>query len=405
VGRAREVALGLRAIGVKRGDRVGLLLDDGAHAPALELGVWVAGGAVVPVPASLGVGPAGQVLRGVGATWCLAERPDHTLGLVATSDEPTDKPSFSRLSALGREADAAEPDAFERLLAGLPPDDPAVVVLDPDHAGERRAGFSHRSLHLGLQVLMRAFAAPVPPAAVASATDEPELAPPVVVVGRWSDVTDRALGTWWPAACGRDGHLVAHRGLPEATAGHHPVAVVADPAGWELIGTRLRDEARDVPGGVRLLDQSVDGRLDRVAHAGLRTAVGGRLRKAVGLDGCEVALATGQLDERTRLDFDAVGVAVVPAWTPAGVVGPVTVGRPPAAAADGWGRPVPGRSVHVVDPDGEGHGELLITGAGLEDEREAEGAAGVATGRHGWIDRRGNVHLTPGPDAPQESGA
>jgi hypothetical protein len=397
VSRARDVALGLRAIGLRRGDRVGLVLDDGAHGAALELGVWVAGGAVVPVPAAIGVEAAGHVLRGVGATWCVAERPDHTLGLVATSGEPPGDPSFTRVAGLGRQADIAQPDAFERLLAALAPDDPAVVVLDPAGAGEREAGFSHRSLHLGVQVLARAFEAPVPPAPAA-----PDAAGPVVVVGRWSDVTSRALGTWWPAVSGRDGHLVDHRGLAEATAGHHPAAVVADPEGWALLRERLRDEARRVPGGLRLLGYPADGRFDRAAHAGLRAALGGRLRDAVGLDACRLALVTGAIDERTRLDLAAVGIDVVNAWTPAGVVGPATVGRAPGGPEGGLGRPLPGRSVLVSEPDPAGHGELVVTGAGLEGGSGQGSSGRVDTGRHGWLDDQGNVHLDTAAAHPPE---
>jgi len=178
---------------------------------------------------------------------------------------------------------------------------------------------------------------------------------------------------------------------------------VADPEGWALLHERLRDEARRVPGGLRLLGHPADGRFDRAAHAGLRAALGGRLRTAVGLDACRLALVTGTLGERTRLDLAAVGVDVVSAWAPAGVVGPATVARAPGRPDGGLGRPLPGRSVLVADPDAAGHGELVVTGAGLEGG-SGEGSSGrVETGQHGWLDDHGNVHLDSSAARPPGS--
>jgi hypothetical protein len=178
--------------------------------------------------------------------------------------------------------------------------------------------------------------------------------------------------------------------------------VVADPEGWALLRERLRDEARRVPGGLRLLGYPADGRFDRAAHAGLRAALGGRLRDAVGLDACRLALVTGAIDERTRLDLAAVGIDVVNAWTPAGVVGPATVGRAPGGPEGGLGRPLPGRSVLVSEPDPAGHGELVVTGAGLEGGSGQGSSGRVDTGRHGWLDDQGNVHLDTAAAHPPE---
>ena len=135
-----------------------------------------------------------------------------------------------------------------------------------------------------------------------------------------------------------------------------------------------------MPGGLRLLGYPADGRFDRAAHAGLRAALGGRLPgMSVGLDACRLALVTGAIDERTRLDLAAVGVDVVNAWTPAGVVGPATVGRAPGGPEGGLGRPLPGRSVWCPEPDPAGHGELVVTGAGL---KGGSGQGSSWPGRH-----------------------
>ena len=57
----------------------------------------------------------------------------------------------------------------------------------------------------------------------------------------------------------------------------------------------------------------------------------------------------------------------------------------------------------VADPDAAGHGELVVTGAGLEGG-SGEGSSGrVGTGQNGWLDDHGNVHLDTAATHPSGS--
>ncbi|HSK27805.1 MAG TPA: alpha/beta fold hydrolase [Jiangellales bacterium] len=69
--RVREIAAGLAAAGVRRGDRVALLVPPGADLTAAVYACWRAGAVIVVADAGLGLRAMGRALRGAGPDWVI----------------------------------------------------------------------------------------------------------------------------------------------------------------------------------------------------------------------------------------------------------------------------------------------------------------------------------------------
>ena len=69
--RVRDLAAGLAALGVQRGDRVALLVPPGADLAAAVYACWQAGAVIVVADAGLGLGPMGRALRGAGPAYVI----------------------------------------------------------------------------------------------------------------------------------------------------------------------------------------------------------------------------------------------------------------------------------------------------------------------------------------------
>jgi acyl-CoA synthetase (AMP-forming)/AMP-acid ligase II len=113
--RAREVARGLMALGVERGDRVGVLAPNGWTWVVAACGVWDCGGVLVPLSTRFRGLEAVEVLRATGVRVLLAS--EHFMGtsyvgLIAAAGEGAGRP-FAGLPGLRQVvvADAEDGDA------------------------------------------------------------------------------------------------------------------------------------------------------------------------------------------------------------------------------------------------------------------------------------------------------
>ncbi len=166
-----EVAAGLRAAGVRPGDRVLLLSENRLEWVLADLGTLLAGAADVPAyPTSLAP-QVGEILRDSGARAAfvssagqLAKLREAASGaatpepLVAFDESAAagGAPSFSDLRARGREALAADPGLAARLLSEIHPEALASIVYTSGTTGvPKGVRLSHRNFQANIRAAIR----------------------------------------------------------------------------------------------------------------------------------------------------------------------------------------------------------------------------------------------------------
>ncbi len=151
----RHVALGLHSLGLKRGENVGLILDNHPEWLFSELGAQALGAVTVPLFTSAVAKELIGGLNRVEAAYVFAQDQEQVDKLLALRDElpfvrnviyvdPTgmrtyrDDPwliSFAQLLDLGEELDGEEPDLFNRELWEGKPDDVALMLMTSGTTG------------------------------------------------------------------------------------------------------------------------------------------------------------------------------------------------------------------------------------------------------------------------------
>ncbi len=350
--RARVAALGAEAAGLAVGQPVDVAIDAGPDRVVAEMAV-VAVGAVLTIHGAGGSGGTARLDRG---------------RLTAAESD-------------GARLDAEDPDRFERMVDAREPG--AVAVL----SGGRP--ITSEEAQWGLRSVARWL---LPVRAGLGAGE----APVVVGDGQWDEPGAAVLGWWWACLEGGSVHVAGEGGVPAATAGARPHLVVSGPQGWADVAAavRARSGARQAFGRCYLAAgraQAAGERLssgERVALAALDRTCGRDIRTALGLDRGPLAVCLGPVDEASRRDLAAAGVAVLGAWTPPGALVPAVAADPTELPPPSSGRPLPGHTVRIVD------GEVRV-------DRGGRGGGDLATGRRGRLDGQGHLHL----DAPRRLGS
>ncbi|HYW08939.1 MAG TPA: amino acid adenylation domain-containing protein [Longimicrobium sp.] len=296
--RVEELAAALRALGVGRETRVGILLDRSADAVAAILATMRAGGAYVPLDAAFPAGRLAYMLRDSGAA-------------VLVTDGSG--------AALGYEAGCRVLRADQPLSAEAAPD-PAAPATGPEHAAYVVYTSGTTGRPKGTVVEHRALARYT--RAAVAALDLPEGASYAVVSTLAADLGSTML---FPAlVLGGTLHLVAeHR--------------AADPDGWAAYAAEHDiDCLKIVPSHLHML-------LDATRPAGALP----RQRLVLGGEACP-----RQLLERVRAL--APGCRIFNHYGPTETTVGVVVGE--LAEGDGGapplGRPLPGACIHLLDTRG-----------------------------------------------------
>ena len=114
VDRVRRLATALVELGVKRGDRVALMAENGPHWPVADFATLCVGGVLVPIYPTLTADQAAYVVNDCGAELVLVQGRTRLDGLLG---ERADMPHVKQFVVIDAEPDGDEALSFSRLLA------------------------------------------------------------------------------------------------------------------------------------------------------------------------------------------------------------------------------------------------------------------------------------------------
>lgn len=164
---ATRAALGLKALGLKRGENVGLILDNHPEWLFSELGTQAVGAITAPLFTSAVAKELVGILQRIEAAYVIVQDQEQIDKLLAFRDEiphvrniiyvdPTgmrtynEDPrliSFSQLLELGEEVDSEEPDRFRQALWDGKPEDVALMLMTSGTTGiPKLVMLAHRNL-------------------------------------------------------------------------------------------------------------------------------------------------------------------------------------------------------------------------------------------------------------------
>jgi long-chain acyl-CoA synthetase len=152
---ASEVALGLRALGLKKGDIVCILSETRAEFYLADVGIMAAGGVSAALYTAYPMPEMARSLQSVSPEFLMVENPKTLASLAAAVHEQNhplpphvilltgEAPgaiTFAELQKTGRAVVEQDPGAFERIRAEVHPDDPAILYLTSGATGEPKIG-------------------------------------------------------------------------------------------------------------------------------------------------------------------------------------------------------------------------------------------------------------------------
>ncbi|MDQ2799392.1 MAG: long-chain fatty acid--CoA ligase [Armatimonadota bacterium] len=178
--RVREVALGLRALGIERGDRVAILSENRPEWAVLDLATLAAGAVSVPVYPTLPASQVAHILSDSGAKAIIAENAKQTakvvqaresapsLSIVITLDEAAAKDGILSLaSVIQAGADASFEESYEARRDSVQPDDLMSLVYTSGTTGNPKgAMLTHGNMAAALDAANHQFPQFQPPSDV-----------------------------------------------------------------------------------------------------------------------------------------------------------------------------------------------------------------------------------------------
>ena len=252
--RTREVAAGLTASGVRRGDRVALLVPPSADLSAAVYALWRAGAVVVVADRGLGLRGMGRALRGarvdhvVGTTRGLAAARLMRLPGTRIATGPVPRPLRAALGARSSLADLARLGRARgdgSVGVAVRAEDECAVLFTSGATGPAKGVvYRHRQAQAQLRLLRAAYGLGPEDRIVAAFAPFALLAPGLGVASAVPAVDVTAPGTLTAPA------------LADAVAAVAATVVFASPAALRNVAATAADltvRQREVLGGVRLL--------------------------------------------------------------------------------------------------------------------------------------------------------
>lgn len=412
--RVGAVAGGLDVLGVRPGDRVGVVSEARPEWLLADLGALAAGAVVVALHARLPAHEIGAALDHSDARVVFVEdrlvaarlasvrhRIPQLEQVILLEGEAPDDLGLLSLAALESLASPGRGEERVRMAAAMPAASPCAIAYDTGDELVRGAVLTHRNVMGTLRALRSAYGAALAPVETTMSCLPP------------AHLRERVLGWYLPLFLGKT--LACGRGperILEDLAAVRPGYLVAVPRLLELLHGRLQLEQEASPGlRRRVLSRALElgrvrGRLVRARRVvptalARRWAVADRLvlsRLRDRLGGLSVIACGGApLSSAVARFYDALGIVLSEGWGRSETTAVATFNPTSAARFGSAGRPLPGVEVDVA-PDGE----LRIRGvnvfAGYHRDPEAtasviDGDGFVRTGDLGRVDADGFVHV------------
>jgi long-chain acyl-CoA synthetase len=367
---AEEIAAGLRALGVQKGDVVGLDSETRAEFYLADIGILAAGAIAAALYPAFPYAELDRTLRACDAQAVFVEDPEklarlrkagktplEVLWILLTGEAEGAWP-LEGLREVGRDAIARDPELIGRLEREVASSDCAILYLTSGATGEPKMSLvTHAALIANL-----------------------DMAPKVLDLGPQDStvaflpsahIMQRVVIEQLPLACGAQVWFSEslHR-LPHELAGIKPTLFVAPPRLWERVHTSIRAElcrrsplirgiveaalelgleaVRLRPSGRRLSlwKRPLLKLADRLLFSRMRARFGGRLRIC--------ASGSAPLGKELNEFFLAIGLPLIEGYglTEGGIM---IINRPGCPRAGSIGMPLPGAEARLAED-----GELLI---------------------------------------------
>lgn len=368
---AEEIAAGLRALGIAKGDVVALNSETRLEFYLADLGILANGSIAAAMYPSY---PAADLVRTIQTSGARAVFVEDAKTLeplrgapaghwILLTGEAEGAITLEALRGLGRDALARDPELLARMLAGVSPSDNAILYLTSGATGEPKMSLvTHAALLANLEMGPKVL----------------ELGPrdSTVAFLPSAHIMQRVVIELLTLACGVQVWFSEslHR-LPHELAGLKPTLFVAPPRLWERVHTSIRAELRRRSPLVRGIVEAAlelgleavrlrsSGRrlalwkrpllklADRLLFRRMRVRFGGRLRVC--------ASGSAPLGKELNEFFLAIGLPLIEGYglTEGGIV---IINRPASPRAGSIGLPMPGVEVRLAED-----GEMLIRSATL----------------------------------------
>lgn len=400
----RQIAVGLREIGVAKGDIVALQSETRAEFYLADSGVTSTGAIAAALYTSLPYGDQAGTLRACGARIVLVENAKAMRALeAAAGDAPLDVRwilltgeaddgtshhadgvrTLEQLRASGEQRLRDNPGAFDFIRSEVGPSDPAVLYMTSGATGEPKMGLvTHRALVANMD--MAPYALPLTPddatiAFLPSAHIAQRVVVQLVPVRTGAEV-------WFSEGLSK---------LPHEIRTIRPTFFLAPPRVWERVYSTISTEIRKRPAAVRRLfylglgagskasalrqaGQPVPAMLktslrffDRVVFNKIRERLGGRIRIA--------ASGAAPLGKDLAEFYAAIGMPLIEGYglTEGGVAALNPLDRPKSGSI---GKMLPGVEGRLEDD-----GELMLRSACVFNGYYNDPEATAAVLRDGWL--------------------
>ncbi|MGH9620400.1 MAG: AMP-dependent synthetase/ligase [Bryobacteraceae bacterium] len=396
---SREIALGLRALGLAKGDIVCILSETRAEFYLTDLGIMGAGGIAAALYTAYPMADLAKNLSDVAPKFLFLEdakmlgelsravedsggsMPEH---LVLLTGEAGGALSLAELLRLGREAMERDPQAFSRIQEEISPEEPAILYLTSGATGEPKMSLtSHRAALANMD--MSPVALPVAPEdSTVVFLPSAHIAQRIVL-----ELIPMRMGmpVWFSESLSR---------LPGELRSIRPTVFLAPPRLWERMYATIQNELNKRPAIARKLfylalglgSEAFHRRLDKrpvpawmsqalkladkLMFAKIRERLGGRVRIA--------ASGAAPLGKDLAEFFAAIGMPLIEGYglTEAGVLCFNPLDRPKPGSI---GTALPGVDMRLAED-----GELQVrTPCLLMGYYKDEAATRSVVGEDGWF--------------------
>jgi long-chain acyl-CoA synthetase len=367
---SREIALGLRALGLRKGEIVCILSETRAEFYLVDLGIMGAGGVAAALYTAYPMADLARNVRDAEPGFLFIEDPKTLTALsnalaeqgislppnviLMTGESPGVR-SLAELQNLGRELAERDPEALQRLNEELSPDDAAILYLTSGATGQPKMGLTSHAA-----ILANIDAAPVvlptgPEDSMLVFLPSAHIAQRIVL-----ELVPMRMGTpvWFSESLSR---------LPGELKTVRPTIFLAPPRVWEKMYATILNEIKKRPAWARKMFHGALGLgleaaryrqegkplplwlsrmlkvADKLVFSKVRTRLGGRIRIA--------ASGAAPLGRDLAEFFTAINLPLIEGYglTEAGVISFNPLDRPKPGSV---GKLLPGVDARIAE-DGE----------------------------------------------------